>query len=61
MSEIQADRTVLCLLSKMQVLIILVALLLVNAADAEDAEERAVVQGFHCDYVMYVLSLYAMP
>ena len=49
----------------MQVLIILVALLLVNAADAEDAEERAVVQGFHCDYVMYVLQLHyyicAMP
>ena len=46
------------LVSKMQILGLLVAILIVScgATDVEvEEEERAVVQGFHCDYLMYLL------
>ena len=44
-------------MSKMQALGVLIAILIVvSATDAEEAEERAVIKGFHCDYVMYLFS-----
>ena len=38
----------------MQILGLLVAILIVSCG-ATDAEERAVVQGFHCDYLMFAI------
>jgi len=40
-------------MSKMQVLCVLFAILIVSSgSDAEEAEERAVIQGIHCDYII---------
>ena len=42
----------------MQIVGILVALILiVSATDAKEADERAVIKGLHCDYVMYLSSI----
>merc|ERR1711990_921151 len=40
------------LASKMQVLGVLVAILIVSGATDVEEEERAVIQGFHCDYLI---------